>query len=87
MVVFIHPFIDGSWRIDLTAVKTSAQFGGKEFAAVNAASLVRGDMILSVGAISGVHFTGENNSDQPRPAAVVGGSAWFAVFFIALVHP
>lgn len=62
LVVVIHPFIDGRWRIYLTAMKASAQFSSKELAAVNATSLVRGYMILGVGDFNGVHFSGEQAS-------------------------
>ncbi|WP_264514778.1 hypothetical protein [Luteolibacter rhizosphaerae] len=62
MVVVINPFIDGLRRIDLTTVETSAPLSGNEFAAVPTASLVRGYMILGVGAVSGIHFLGERRS-------------------------
>lgn len=55
-VVIIHPLINSLRRVNLTAVKAPTKFRGKELAAVNAASLVRGYMILGMCAISGVHF-------------------------------
>jgi hypothetical protein len=58
VIVVIDPFIDGCRRINLTAVEASAPFTGKEVLSVQATSLVRGYMILGMGAVSGAHFSG-----------------------------